>query len=266
MNDLTSDLLLAVDIGNNQIKLGLMPSECAGGLPVPSRVLKIATRDMSFDRLTDWLPPDKLCWCVGAVHRETEHRLADWVRVHQPNDLYVLLANHRLPIEICVDRPDQVGADRLLAAVAVNRLRATDRPAIVIDAGSAITVDLVSADGAFQGGAILPGLEMVATAMAEQTDLLPLVRYSMSDEPPPVLGRSTGAAIQSGLFWGTIGAVREIVGRLSSALESQPQLFLAGGDAAKLAPFLEETVQIVPELVLAGIALTYQNLRRHSPA
>jgi len=265
MNDPTSDLLLAVDIGNNQIKLGLIPSGCAGGLPEPTQVLKIATHAGSFDRLADWLPPGGLCWCVGAVHREAERRLAGWVQEHRPDDSYALLANDRLPIEIRVDHPDQVGTDRLLAAVATNRLRSNDRPAIVIDAGSAITIDLVSADGAFQGGVILPGLEMVAKAMAEQTDLLPLVRCSMSDEPPPVLGKSTAAAIRSGLFWGTVGAVREMVGRLSSELESRPQLFLAGGDAARLAPFLEETVQIVPELVLAGIGLAYQNLRKHSP-
>ncbi len=265
MNDPTTDQLLAVDIGNNQIKLGLIPSACAVGLPEPTQVLKIATRDLSFDRLSDWLPPDGLCWCVGAVHRETERQLAGWVREYRPDDSYVLLTHDRLPIEIRVDYPEQVGTDRLLAAVAAARLRATDRPAIVIDAGSAITVDLLSPDGAFQGGVILPGLEMVATAMAEQTDLLPLVRYSMSDEPPPILGKSTAAAIQSGLFWGTVGAVREMVGRLSRELESPPQLFLAGGDASKLAPFLGETDRIIPELVLAGIALTYQNLRRRSP-
>jgi type III pantothenate kinase len=258
MNDSTSDRLLAVDIGNNQIKLGLIPTQAAGGLPEPTQVWRIATRSASFDGLIEWLPPNNLRWCVAAVHREAERRLAGWVREHRPDDPYVVLANDRLPIEIHVDHPEQVGADRLLAAVAANRLRKTDRPAIVIDAGSAITVDLVSIDGAFQGGVILPGLEMVATAMAEQTDLLPLVRYSMSDHPPAVVGKSTAAAIQSGLFWGTVGAVREVAGRLSRELQVPPQFFLAGGDAAKLAPFLEATVQIVPELVLAGIALAYR--------
>lgn len=251
-----SERLLAVDIGNHQLKFGLLPTNATDSLPQPCCVLKISTQTESFDQLNQWLRPDRLDWCVAAVNRKAQCRLAEWVRQHRPDDRYVLLENADLPIEIRVDVPERVGADRLLAAVAVNRLRTTGQPAIVVDAGSAITVDTVAADGAFEGGAILPGLEMVARAMAEQTDLLPFVAYSIADGPPPVIGKSTSAAIGSGLFWGGIGAVREVVGRMSSDIEGDPQLFLAGGDAEKLSPFLPDSAQIVPELVLAGIAVT----------
>ena len=256
--------LLAVDIGNHQHKFGLLPTEEATALPQPSSVLKVPTQGELFDDLAEWLPADRLDWCVATVHRQAELRLSEWVRKHRPNDRYVLLGNDDLPIDIRVDHPEQVGADRLLAAVAVNQLRAADCAAIVVDAGSAITVDLLSADGAFEGGVILPGLDMVAKAMAEQTDLLPFVQYSIADAPPPIVGKSTTGAISSGLFWGSIGAVRETVSRMSSELEADSQLFLAGGDAGKLSPFLPSSAQIVPELVLAGIAMTYSQLRSHS--
>jgi type III pantothenate kinase len=88
------------------------------------------------------------------------------------------------------------------------------------------------------------------------------VPYSISDGPPPVVGKSTFAAIGSGLFWGAIGAVREVVNRMSGDVEGDLQLFLAGGDAEKLSPFLPGTAQIVSELVLAGIAVTYWQLSR----
>jgi len=259
-----STRLLAVDIGNHQHKFGLLPAEEAIALPQPSSVLKVPTQGELFDELPRWLPTGHLVWCVATVHRQAEVRLSEWVREHRPNDRYILLSNDDLPIDIRVDHPEQVGADRLLAAVAVNQLRAADCAAIVVDAGSAITVDLLSAGGAFEGGVILPGLDMVAKAMAEQTDLLPFVRYSIADKPPPIVGRSTAGAISSGLFWGSIGAVREAVSRMSSELEADSELFLAGGDAGKLSPFLPNSAQIVPELVLAGIAVTFAQLRQRS--
>jgi type III pantothenate kinase len=128
----------------------------------------------------------------------------------------------------------------------------------VIDAGSAITVDLVAEDGAFEGGAILPGFEMMATALQTQTDQLPLVSENPHDEIPDVVGRSTVAAIQSGLFWGHVGAVRELVDRIQLHAGQKPQVFIAGGDAARLAPFLKlkPPAQVVPHLVFEGIRLT----------
>jgi type III pantothenate kinase len=151
-----------------------------------------------------------------------------------------------------------VGADRLLAAVAVNCLRDPARAAIVVDAGSAITVDLVSSDGCFQGGVILPGFQMTARALAEGTDLLPLVEGPLVVDTPAVVGKSTVAAIRSGLFWGGVGAVRELIARISADLAARPQVFIAGGDAGRLAPFLDDDVRIVRDLVLAGIAIAQQ--------
>jgi len=246
--------LLAVDIGNHQIKLGLFPTQTRRGLPQPARTWTLPTSEANFDPLAAMLPGEGLAWYVATVQRGAERRLAEWVQDHRPQDRYRLLRNEDLPLEIRVEHPQHVGADRLLAAVAVNYLRAANWPAIVVDAGTAITVDLVSADGAFEGGVILPGFRLTAKSLAEGTDLLPHVAHDPAADPPPVVGKSTVAAIRSGLFWGQVGAVRELTRRIAAELASPPQLFVAGGDAERLAAFLPQA-RVVPELVLAGIAL-----------
>jgi type III pantothenate kinase len=247
--------LLAVDIGNHQIKLGLFLGGDGDGLPQPAQIWRIPTGEAPFEPLSAVLPPVPLVWCAASVHRQVERRLAAWVQRCRPHDCYRLLQHENLPLTIHVEQPHRVGSDRLLAAVAVNRLRVSSRPAIVVDAGTAITVDLVSAGGAFEGGVILPGFRLTAKALAEGTDLLPEVEYDPTAEPPPVVGKSTAAAIRSGLFWGQVGAVRELVQRMSDQLEAAPQIFVAGGDAERLAAFLPDA-QVVPELVLAGIWIT----------
>ena len=124
---------------------------------------------------------------------------------------------NRLLIAVGLEHPERVGLDRLAAAAAVNRLRSPDRGAIIVDTGSAVTVDLLSADGVFRGGAILPGIDMSARALHEFTDLLPLVSLNELSVPPPALGVSTVTAIRGGLFWGQVGAVRRGI-ELSSRL------------------------------------------------
>ncbi len=101
--------------------------------------------------------------------------------------------------------------------------------------GTAITVDLVSADGAFLGGAILPGIAMSARALHEFTDLLPLVDLAELAAPPPALGTETEAALRAGLFWGAVGGVRELMGQLAGP--ERPQVILTGGASAAVAEF-----------------------------
>jgi len=246
--------LLAVDIGNHQIKFGLFPRESGPGLPQPARVWSLPTHEADGDSLAALLPAEKMAWYVAAVQRQAERRLAGWVQARRPYDRYRLLRNTDFPLQIHVEQPQQVGADRLAAAVAVNHLRDPNRSAIVVDAGTAITVDLVSADGVFEGGVILPGFRLTTKALAEGTDLLPHVDHDPAADPPPVVGKSTAAAIRSGLFWGQVGAVRELTQRIAGELASPPQVFVAGGDAERLAAFLPQA-RVIPELVLAGIVL-----------
>ena len=165
----------------------------------------------------------------------------------------MLLTSGDLPLTVKLPRPDMVGVDRLLDGLAANRLRTPGRPAVVVDVGLAITVDLLDADGAFLGGAILPGIAMSARALHEFTDLLPQIDMAELAEPPPALGTATVAAMRSGLFWGAVGAVRQLVEQLTG--NSDAEVFLTGGAGPVVAQLMGTAARYVPHLTLAGIAL-----------
>jgi type III pantothenate kinase len=246
--------LIAVDIGNSSTKIGwqfeLTDSDA---LPAAGVTRSIVTGQEPMDELREALPRERCRWHIASVHREGTRILQTWVQANRSHDEMRLLTRHDLPIAARLEFPDRVGLDRLAAAAAANMLRSQGAPAIVVDAGSAITVDLVAADGAFEGGVILPGFRMSAEALSS-ADLLPVTQFS-PEEIPEVVGRSTKAAIRSGLFWGAVGAVREIIERMSASLECQPEIFVTGGDLRRLAEHLGDEASFVPNMVLSGIAV-----------
>jgi len=251
--------LVAVDVGNTRIKLGRYDELDGEGLPQPTEVLRISTQSTEFDEVHSFLAdrrPADLRWHIGSVNRGASGRLIDWLRQQGASEHIVLLTCRDLPLEVRLDRPDMVGIDRLLAAVAVNRLRDPNRPATIVELGTAMKVDLVSTDGAFLGGAILPGAEIAARALHDYTDLLPLIDLPSEGQPPPALGRSTVEAMRSGLYWGALGGVRELIAQYAELLGVTPQVYLSGGAAASVARPLAESATIVADLTLAGIALS----------
>ena len=163
-------------------------------------------------------------------------------------------ADFPIPIRAEVDAPESVGVDRLLAALAAHRR--AQGACIVVDAGTAVTVDAVSTDGAFQGGAIFPGLEMIARALAEGTALLPKVDLPSE---APLVGGNTREAIAAGLVHGVTGAVAALVEGARETVGRQAAVLLTGGDAAFLAPHLPDAMrQVVPNLVLEGLVIAYR--------
>jgi type III pantothenate kinase len=251
--------LLAVDVGNARMKIGLFDTSIGNALPEPIRTLPLDGDAPEFDSIGAWLDDlagEKLPWYLASVNRAGASRLIDWLRGHRPDDAVTLLSAGDLPLVVRLDRPDMVGIDRLVDAVAVNRLREPGRAAVIVDVGTAITVDLVSTDGAFLGGSILPGLEMSARALHEFTDLLPLVDVSELSERPPALGTETEEAMRSGLFWGTVGAIRQLIEQLGRKAGNHPQVFLTGGAGAAVAELLGPDALYVTHLTLAGIALS----------
>lgn len=247
--------LVVVDVGNTRLKLGVFDPASATPLPHPQATLSVGRDWMAAD-LDAFLPlpPSEYAWAIASVNRPACAHLVKWLaergatRVQQ-------LAHSDLPIVIDVEQPDQVGMDRLANAVAVNRLRAETEPAIVIDMGTALNVDLVTREGAFAGGSILLGIAMSARALHEFTDLLPLVEVT---GPVPALGKSTRAAMTSGLYWSAVGAVRELVGQFMADTPGA-EIFLTGGAGPLFTGVLDreslKPPQFVPHLTLAGIAI-----------
>ncbi|MBX9788414.1 MAG: type III pantothenate kinase [Pirellulales bacterium] len=263
--------LIAVDIGNSRMKFGLFVDAAARAkstaqtspLPEPARTLYLAQHDGDVEQLHGWLDDFAVAdadWWIASVNRPAATRLIDWLRDQRATPRTRLLYSGDLPLAVELPRPDMVGIDRLLGAVAANALREPSRPAAIVHLGSAITVNFVSASGAFCGGAILPGIAMSARALHEFTDLLPLVELEQLADPPSALGTSTPHAIESGVFWGAIGAARELIARLGNDTAVAPQVFLTGGAAASVASLLAPDASYLPHLVLSGVALAVRQL------
>jgi type III pantothenate kinase len=163
-----------------------------------------------------------------------------------------------IPMRTDVDEPERVGTDRLLAALAAYRRNRS--ACIVVDCGTAITVNAVRAGGVFVGGAIFPGLAMMARSLARGTALLP--EAVLPDRAPPV-GKNTEQAIAAGILHGAAGAVANLVIVASEIVGSDAAVFLTGGDAARLAEFLPPDCRDVsPDLVLEGLAIAYREWSR----
>lgn len=251
--------LLAVDVGNTRTKFALFVDPPAtSGLPAPEKTFESdGGAGTDFDKLANWLAPrlpHQLAWRIASVNRPRSSKLIDWLRDCDATDQVRLVTHRDLPLVVELDRPDMVGIDRLLGAVGANVLRATGRAAVIVDLGTAIKVDLVSAAGAFQGGAIVPGIAMSARALHEFTDLLPLLEMHGLTQPPAALGTSTVDAMRSGLFWGAVGAARELIARFRESTARDPQVFLTGGAAVSVAQLLAADCVYAPHLVLGGLA------------
>jgi type III pantothenate kinase len=267
----TSTTLVAVDIGNSRIKLGRFERAARSHeLPEPTATLELPLTNKAGDfdsqQLLTWCGEHLTVdadWLLSSVHRgATERLVAAAAAVGRTLDRnwtlrQIAFADVSLVVE--VDAPERVGMDRLMGAVAAERLRPKDRAAIVVDLGTAIKVGLLSGVGAFVGGAILPGMAMSARALEEHTDALPRVAVDHWHEPPPPLGKSTVPAIESGIFWGAIGAIRELVSQFSKLLANPPAVFVTGGGSQLVAEVLAEDKSLVlrhvPHLVLSGVAI-----------
>jgi type III pantothenate kinase len=157
-----------------------------------------------------------------------------------------------VPMKTKVRKPEKVGTDRLLAALAAKELRGA--PCIVVSAGTAITVDLVDAQGCFAGGAIAPGFHLAARALHEQTALLPLVEPARPAEPA---GQDTTSAVQSGVYWSCAGGVLALVEHFKELPGcGGAAVVCTGSDASLLLPVLPGGDSCAePDLLFKGMAV-----------
>lgn len=159
-----------------------------------------------------------------------------------------------IPMPNLLAEPERVGADRLVAAFAARELHGS--PVIIVDLGTATTVDGVDSSGAFAGGAILPGPELAARALARATAQLPAIRM----EPPDhALGRDTVEAIASGVILGQVEAISGLIRRIAAELVPAKQharvVLTGGGSIAPWATAIRGVDVIDPDLVLRGLGL-----------
>lgn len=187
--------LLAVDIGNSATNIAQFEPallEARFALPEPTWVENLSTFSNPYKNFAAKLPP-RARWRVASAHGDSQRRLQRSVTENRPADAYLNFTFREIPIEVRVDYLEKVGLDRIVAAVATNVLRDSMRPAVVIDAGTALKVDLVSVSRAFEGGVILPGFHLTARALrwhrASRNSCI--ARQSLAEARLPPGGKTT---------------------------------------------------------------------------
>ncbi len=156
-------------------------------------------------------------------------------------------------VRICLDNPAEVGADRVVNAVAA--YHRYGGPACVVDLGTATTFDLLSAEGDYLGGAIAPGIGIAAEALFQRTAKLPRIELV---RPPHVIGKNTVHAMQSGLLFGYVGLVEGLVARFRAELGPEMKVIATGGLAPLIAAETTAIDIVDPWLTLEGLRLVWE--------
>ncbi len=204
-------------------------------------------------QLRDRIEPEDLAVYVASVNPEAAKETADIaVRTLDAETAHVG-EDVTVPVGRQLDREAIVGVDRLLnVAAAYDRIK---QACIIIDAGTAVTVDFVDGEGTFHGGAILPGARMSLDILHDYTHQLPRIEFA-----PPVeaVGHNTVEAMRSGVYHGLRGAVRELAERFALFYGAYPKIIATGGDAHTLFEDYELVEAVVDDLTLRGIAVTHR--------
>ena len=237
-------MLLVVDVGNTQTHFGLFRD----GETNVSQHWRFATvRDSTGDELGAALA--SLLGLRGLSFTDVDRSIVSST-VPQLSQQWTQMARHYLGY----DNPHEVGADRLANAVAAyDRVHDT---VVVVDFGTAITYDIVSAAGEYLGGIITPGAEISIDALYDRAAKLPKVELA---EPRALIGKSTVDAIRSGIVYGFAGQVEGIVRRLRAELGASTHVIATGGLAGVLVPHVREAIDEVDDLLtLTGLRLIWE--------
>jgi type III pantothenate kinase len=254
-------MLLAVDVGNTQTHLGMFrDSELLEhwrfATVRESTADELATVLVGLLQLRGLTLEDVDAAIVSSVVPQLVHEYQAVGQRYLGDSLIVVGPGLRSGIPIRTENPHEVGADRL-----VNSVAAYDRvgsACIVVDFGTAITYDVVSADGELLGAIISPGIEISMEALSERAARLPKVEL---EAPRELIGRSTETSIQSGVIYGFAGQVDGIVSRLREELGVEARAIATGGLATSIAPFCEEIDEVDDLLTLTGLRLLWERNR-----
>ncbi len=264
-------MLLAVDIGNTNVTLGLVD---AGVLIATRRAgtHRAASADELEVILAGLLALDRRSLegvdSIAVASVVPSMTAALEAVAFRRNIPILIAAAGTVPLAIRVDRPGEVGADRLVNSLAAARLYGT--PAVVVDFGTATTLDCVGLDGAYVGGAIAPGLELGLEALAARTAKLPRIELRTPDR---AIGRDTVSAMQAGTIFGYQALASGLLARLRAELAETSDVdpgavraILTGGlSAAPWARGVEGVDVIDPDLTLKGLAILYAEVAGGEP-
>jgi len=251
-------VLLAVDIGNTNIKLGVFDGDrltATWNLATHTHT----TSDEYGGMLLNLMDREKvlasevtgivLCGVVPPL----VHTFVQMCAKYMHSKPLIVEPGVRTGMRICLDNPREVGPDRVVGAVAAQNLYG--KPLVVIDLGTATTFDVVSEEGDYMGGAIAPGIGIANEALVARTAVLPRIELA---RPKQVIGKNTVSAMQSGIIFGYIDLIEGMIRRIEHELGCKVKVVATGGQAY---PFAEEipAIDVVdPNLTLMGLRLIYE--------
>jgi len=254
-------VLLAVDIGNTQTHLGGFRGEDlvehwrfrtvpgASGDEIAERVAGLlALSGIEMDEVE--------ALCVSSVVPPLGSQYEAMAARYFQAPCLTIGPGVKTGMPIRIDNPYEVGADRLVNAVAA--WARCGSACAVVDFGTGINFDVVSADGEYLGGAIAPGVEISLTALTERGAQIGRIAL---EEPERAIGRSTRGAIQSGVIFGFAGLIDGIARRIEAELGGEPTLIATGGLAHVIAPFCETIDEVDDLLTLTGLRLIWEKNR-----
>jgi type III pantothenate kinase len=250
-------MLLAVDVGNTNITLGLYDGETLGPrwriatdhASMPDEyglqfVGMFANAGIAVDKLTGI--------CLASVVPPLTNKVVEACRNYLQKDPLIVDAGVKTGVRVLYEDPKAVGADRIVDAAAVQHLYGG--PACVVDFGTGTTFDAITANGEYLGGAIAPGIGVAAEALFSAG--AKLMRVDIA-RPPNVIGRNTTHALQSGLLFGYVGLVEGLVARFKAELGPEMKVIGTGG-LAEIVSRETDVIQILaPWLTLDGLRIIW---------
>ncbi len=259
-------MLLTIDVGNTTTKLGFFGRNggAVGTLLQTWRVSTVRSRSSDeygvlFRSLFDGtaLAHDEVeAIAISSVVPQIDHLLSEACLRYMRVQPFFLNAGSQELIPVRTDRPKELGAD--LVAAAIGAVALYGAPAVVIGFGTATTFGAISADGAFLGAAIAPGIQISIDALVARTAKLPQVALHA---PPEAIGRDTVSALQSGIVYGFVGQVEGLVGRIKREIGEGARVIATGGFAEVIARHTSAIDTVDPHLILEGLRRYYDSVR-----
>ncbi len=251
-------MLLAIDIGNTTVTIGVFDGARLNAqwrLTTNPRNLpdEYGIALLNFFQYQKLSPSqiDKVALCsVVPTLTSTFDKMC---RKYLDLSPLIVEASVRTGVRICIDNPRELGADRVVNAVAIHRLY--QEAAIVIDFGTATTFDVISRTGDYIGGVISPGIGIACEALSSQTAMLPHIKLI---QPEKIIGKNTIAAMQSGMIFGYLGLVEGIINRIHAELGYTTRVIATGGYVHVLADKTPLITDINPDLSLIGLRYIYE--------
>jgi type III pantothenate kinase len=251
-------MLLTIDIGNTNITLGCYKGEILGdrwrlatdhermpdeyGIQILSLIHQAGIRNTDIQAI-----------CMASVVPPLTNRIVQACRQYLNLDLFLVDASVKTGVNILIDDPSTVGADRIVNAAAVQKL--FGGPACIVDFGTATTFDALDKDGNYLGGAIAPGIGISADALFQRTSKLPRVDLV---RPPSVIGKNTIHAMQSGLLFGYVSMVEGMVSRFQEDLGPDMKVIATGGLAEIVSNETKVIQNVATWLTLDGLRMIWE--------